>query len=235
MNVGDVRQIVFLSDSMTELRKIVRTVKRKDGLDVFAEELTVGTARPDTLYYLIRDGFFMATELDSGSNPVNPFREQRLARINPTNGENWKHTLGYTDTTYFYTKYIGEQQALCGTFPNVYGFILTNTYNGILDTIMTIFYAPNVGYIGTDIDKDFRHEVSTSYVKVGDQVFGSQWPARNPSPDASGGSQFKRRTLATYSLMGRQTPANQSLKLTENTACFSAARFEFTTRQNKTQ
>ena len=89
LNVGDVRQIISVMDSSTLLWTVTGKTLRRDGVSVFCMEWKTGTSSRNTLYYLIKDGFFLGTELDTTSRSdidlsVNPFNEQRLAKLYPS-------------------------------------------------------------------------------------------------------------------------------------------------------
>jgi hypothetical protein len=202
------RQLVYSVDSSTILMKVPYPSKRQDGTDIFAIEWTYGTQEPDTSFYLIKDGFFMATEVKAVSDSTNPFREQRLAKVNPTDGESWKHTLGNLDSTFFTAKYLKERHTYCGTFSDVFAFVLTNSNAGTTDTILTTFYAKNIGYVGTDVNKDLYPDIQASYIKVGNQQFGALWPPKSPAHNAATSTQSIKRLIGGYLLLGMQTAAN---------------------------
>ena len=185
---------------------VVGSLNRQDGAEVFAIEWTSGIQKSDTYYYMIKDGFYMATELDSDSHAPNPFWEQRLAKIHPVNGETWKHTLGSPDSIFITASYHTEMQTFCGKFSDVYGFTLIETRAGQTDTILTPFYAENIGYIGTCLNSDPQTFASTSYIKVANQEYGTLWPAKNllPTGLAKGTiiNRLRIQDLAAYSLLG---------------------------------
>jgi len=199
LNVGDVRQLVYQNDSSTVRWNIVGTTKRKDGTDVFIGQYIPGTEPPDTAYYFLRDGYFLSTLLDTsanwGYNPTNPYWEQKLARLYPTNGEQWHIIVGENDSTSFVAAHFQEKKVLCGNFLDVYGFTYTYYSNGMLDTMLTPFYAPNIGFIGTDINRDLQPDVSASYLKVGGREMGSLWPAKNPSPAGTNAERIRRNRI----------------------------------------
>jgi hypothetical protein len=209
LNVGDVRQLVYPADSATVLMKVIGKLSRKDGAEVFAMEWTTGIQKPDTQYYMIKDGFYTATELDSDSHAPNPFWEQRLAKLHPVNGETWKHTLGSSDSTFFTASYYQEVQTFCRKFTNVYGFILMETRAGNTDTIMTPFYAESIGFIGTGLNGDLQLFASASYIKVANQEYGSLWPAKNPRPmqlaKVNISNKLRNQTIVMYSLLGAKS------------------------------
>ncbi len=206
INIGDVRQIVNLADSSTILMNIVGTRKRSDSVDVFIMEWTYGTQPPDTLYYLIKDGFFTGTNITADSNSVNPFEEQRIGKVNPVNNETWQNFIGYSDSSFVIASYYKDRSTLCGTFPDVYGFTFTYRSSGIIDTILTAFYADNIGYIRTDYNKNAQGLTwEASYIKVANQVYGTLWPAKDlSSPGLSKRSVSNNIIVNAYSLLGNK-------------------------------
>ena len=181
LNVGDVRQVIRQYDSSTTLYRIIYNTKRQDGKTAFAVELTFGTQSPDTGYFIINNGFYMLTNLNSGSDPLNPFEEQILAEINPTDGDRFVNLIDYPDTLFLAAKYYPQRNTICGTFNNVFGFISTFQHAGVPDTEETYFYAKYIGYIGAySHTSSINYEVA--YIKVGNQEYGKLWPAKNLSP-----------------------------------------------------
>jgi hypothetical protein len=139
--------------------------------------------------------------------------------VNPVNGETWIHTLGAPDTTFFTAKFYKEQHTLCGTFNNVYGFTLTNMVYGNIDTILTPFYAENIGYIGTDWNNNRQPNVRASYIKVSNKEYGSLLPLKNGlslgSSKMNNSNRLRLQFAVMFTFLGAQTPANQALKLTK--------------------
>jgi len=205
INIGDVRQIVSLADSSTILMKVVGTRKRSDSTKVFEMEWTYGIQKPNTHYYLLKDGYFMSTNLTSDSDSVNPFKEQRLGKVTPVNSEMWKSIIGSSDSTFFIASYYKELNTLCGTFSNVYGFTLTQTVGGIIDTILTPYYAENIGYIGTDAQ---QMALRASYLKVANHEYGTLWPAKNVSSvglsKRNVNNNILVQVITAYSLLGNK-------------------------------
>jgi hypothetical protein len=178
LNVGDVRQIIYYADSSTTLFSIVGKTRRSDGTEVFVEETKYGTQQAlFTSYYLIKDGYFVATELDTTDRDdidknINPFAEQRLAKSYPEDGDTWKHTLGQIDSPFLISKSIGQLHTFCGTFDNVFGFSLSD--------LLTTFYAKGIGWIGTSTAfSDVMVDFSCSYIRVDGKVFGHLWPEKD--------------------------------------------------------
>jgi hypothetical protein len=125
----------------------------------------------------------IATDLDTLSNyqrdPKNPFREQRLARSYPQQGESWKTSPGTHDTDIFFADYRSAVKTECGIFARVCAFVLQPRFAG--DTLCMIpHYAPGVGYIGTDLNNDHLLDVSVAYSKVGGREYGKPWPVKWP-------------------------------------------------------
>lgn len=184
LNVADVRQIIYQADSSTILFSIVGKTKRSDGRDVFIGEWKYGTRNPYTDHYLVKDGYFMATELDTTPYPnidvtVNPFVEQRLAKSLPSDGETWKHTLGDSNGDFWKSRSIEQLSTFCGTFDNVFGFML---FEDQASSILTAFYAKQVGWIGTSTSLSKEPlDFSCSYIRVNGKVFGHLWPEKDPT------------------------------------------------------
>jgi hypothetical protein len=194
MNVGDVRQIIRQYDSSTTLYKMLYNTKRQDGVNAFAVELTVGTHSPDTGYYCIRNGFYMITNLRSGSNTSNPFEEVILAKINPTDGDRFVSATDYPDTFFLAAKYYQLKSTICGNFNDVFGFILTFQHAGVPDTADISFYAKHIGYIAT-YSKYIDVNYDVSYLKIGNQEYGALWPPKNLSPILSNTKQSARQLI----------------------------------------
>jgi hypothetical protein len=205
-NVGDIRQIVAAVDSTTVLINVLFTAQRQDSSEVFATSWTYGVERPDTFYYMIRNGFFISTNLKLGSDSTNPYFEQRLGKENPTEGESWKAYNNTSDSAVFTAKYFKEQSVICGVFQNVFGFILTCPHLGKIDTLLTPFYALNVGFIGTDYDRDMHLDVKASYIKVGGKEYGKLWPAKSFGP---GADILNRKKIIQYLLLGAKPSAGR--------------------------
>ena len=177
LNVGDVRQLVYYADSSTTLFSIIGKTKRSDGIDVFIGQWKYGTQDPIVSYYLVKDGYFMATELDTTDRDdidknINPFGEQRLAKSYPEDGDSWQHTLGQVDSPFLIAKSIGQLHTFCGNFDGVFGFYLSG--------LLTTFYAKGIGWIGTSsVFSSTVLNFSCSYVRVNGKIYGQLWPAKD--------------------------------------------------------
>ncbi|MEJ2536657.1 MAG: hypothetical protein P8048_06350 [Calditrichia bacterium] len=183
LNVGDVRQIIMLEDSSTLLMSIVGTVRRSDGRVVYAMEWKWGFFEPDTLYYLNRNGYFLGTELDTTdgyhiNSTVNPFGEQRLAKLYPEDGEIFTHTPGSSDNAFWICRKEQPLKTFCGIFSDVFSFNLYDTLN--FQPFMETFYGKGYGYLGTSAFSSPEPDFLASYISVGNKTVGSIWPTKNP-------------------------------------------------------
>ena len=184
LNVGDVRQLIFRGDSSTTLMSVVGKANRSDGTEVFIEEWKHGTQPATSVYYyLVKDGYFMATELDTTlrddiNKTINAFGEQRLAKSNPEDGETWIHTVGSYDGYFWTSESIGKLSTFCGTFDNVFGFTL---FDNPGSSILITYYAKGIGYIATETAFFPGLDFSCSYVRVNGREYGHLWPAKDPT------------------------------------------------------
>jgi hypothetical protein len=209
LNKGDIRQIVLHLDSSTVLMRVTSPLQRHDGVEIFGMEWSDGIQQPDTTYYMIKDGYFMSTELKPGSDTINPFWEQRLAKVHPVNGEIWQIIQGDQHPNYFKAVFLNELITLGATFKNVFAFMMTSDSLARVDTFMTVFYAENIGYIGTTLNRNFKPEISATYIKVDGKEYGKLWPPKGPSIRPTSSSLLNRRMLTKNFLMnGMQIPAN---------------------------
>jgi hypothetical protein len=177
LNVGDERQLLFTTDSSTVYYTVKAQLNRSDGLKIFEYNWYYGTDTiPGILYYALKDGYFIATLLDTLRDstyylPDNPFREQRLAKLYPKDGDAWLNIPGDSSATYFVAKNIGSQRTPAGLFYNCFSFTL--------DDIVSINYAKGIGHISSIVLPDSNGFLST-YLKVGGKVYGKKIPPKDP-------------------------------------------------------
>lgn len=201
LNVGDVRQLIFREDSSTTLFSIVGKTLRRDGTEVFIGEWQYGTQEAlFTSYYLVRDGYYMATELDTTSQnhidkTINPFGEQRLAKSYPVDGEVWQQTVGDSYSFFWTSRSIEQLSTFCGTFENVFGFTLFDDFGF---SILTTYYSKGIGWIGTSSVFSQGPDFSCSYVRVNGKVFGHLWPAKDPTLLPKSERENLAKVLAAY-------------------------------------
>lgn len=182
LDVGDVRQIISVQDSSTLLWTIFGKTYRKDGEMVYCMEWKSETVSRDTLYYIIKDGYFLGTELDTTSRTdidirVNPFNEQRLAKLYPSNGEVFVHTPGELDSMYWYSRKEDPIKTFCGVFDDVYSFSLFGNLESM--QMLKTYYARGFGYIGTAGFYSTDIVFSVSYIKLKHITIGNLWPEKD--------------------------------------------------------
>jgi len=164
LNVGDIREAVYFDGNdtiMVEKMNFVGKIKRTDGLELFKNANGI-----DTSYYYLSNEYFIASDknknIDTGYFKVNPYREQKLACLYPSEGISWQAILGDTSSLKFKAYYVGEKQTPCGVFKDVY----------VLKTsVLDIYYAPKVGWIGSKYAGATK-EILATYIKVGGVEYG---------------------------------------------------------------
>lgn len=178
LQTGDERQFVLTTDSSTLLYRITGTTKRSDSTLVFRSEWVYGTdTAVNVSYYFIRDGYFIATDLDTTEQghsavPGNPFREQKLAKLYPANGDRWKSINGDTSSIYFTASFTDSTQTFAGRFSNCVCYSAGD--------ILKIYYAKGVGHIASHFNQG-EGKYLASYIKTGGKVIGSKFPAKSPA------------------------------------------------------
>lgn len=177
LTIGDERQFFFTTDSSTILYIVKEKLQRSDGYGVYTYEWYSGKDTiPSIRYYAIKDGFFIATELDTVRDstnyvPGNPFREQRLAKLYPEDGETWQNIPGDSTALYFVAKNIGTQKTPAGIFHNSFSFTL--------DNFLSVNYSKGIGHIASILLADSTAFLST-YLKVNNKIYGTKIPAKDP-------------------------------------------------------
>lgn len=177
LKIGDERQIVFANDSSTIFYRVNDSANRSDGMIVFSYAWYYGTdTTPNISYYGIKDGFFIATELDTvkdSSNfiPSNPFREQRLAKLFPSNGDTWQSIVGDSLSGYFIASDIGAHQTFASTFNNCFSYKFCD--------FLSVIYSKGIGHIASIYLPDSSAYLS-SYIKVNNKIYGSKMPPKDP-------------------------------------------------------
>jgi hypothetical protein len=201
-DVGDVRQIIVVQDSSTILMSVIGKEFRSDGVSVFCMEWKYGTSSIERYYYLITDEYYLGTELDTTSRTdvdirINPFAEQRLAKLYPSDGEIFIHTPGSQFGDYWITTKDSSIETFCGVFNDVYRFTLIDNWSS--SPILSTYYAKGVGYIGTASAALTQPEFLASYVKVGNNTIGSLWPEKDYT---GGGGLTRKKDIPKFLLDG---------------------------------
>ena len=170
LNVGDVRQYYSESDSSYSKISIIGETHRTDGQKVFISEY-VSDSTNLRFYNFIRDGYMYSTQLDSNSHgwnlEDNPYVEQRLAKVFPSEGDKWVQIDGDTPLTYFAASFHGEKSTQAKVFSDVFTYILEKT--------VIEYYANGFGHIGiTRLDGSYPKFVN--YIKVNGKEYGEYVP-----------------------------------------------------------
>jgi len=179
LTIGDVTQLIFLSDSSTILLEIIGTTQRTDGLSVCICGFKYGKSSLDTSYYCIKDGYLVATELEPVQNDpllilTNPFREQRIAKSHPSDGDRWIHTPGEADTIWCIAIKVDAIDVPAGHFKNVFAFNIAG--------FLTVYYSQRIGWIGSDMSfiTSPGPDFSCSYKNVNGNQYGYLFPPKDP-------------------------------------------------------
>lgn len=193
-HVGDIRQCYspYSSyDTIYTVWKITGTTRRSDGTEVFIGEWYTGNLYPGNKrieYAFIRDGFYYGTLLDSSSTyPTNPFEEEKLAEINPHDGDTWLHTAGVPDfeKEYMTAKYIGDLKTPAGIFKDVYNF----QYD-----LMSIYYTKYFGYLGYSLENDSSSLFIVNYMKINGIEIGKYVEMAGPLNKEDNSDYVKNKT-----------------------------------------
>ena len=186
LNVGDKLQIVNLADSATQFFTVLGNVKRQDGAQVFAIEEKLGSIYADTVYRFVRDGFLIATQIDSltwFTQPSNPYAEARIAKVNLADGESWMEVPSSTDTVFITARYLSSLPTLCGAIPNVFALTSGSTPNTQQVGSDAEYYANLFGFVGYDAHYlGIQFQWRASYIKCGTMEMGSPWSAKTQLP-----------------------------------------------------
>lgn len=177
LTIGDERQLFFTTDSSTISYLVKEKLKRSDGYEVYAAEWYYGKDTiPIVSHYAIKEGYFIATELDTVNDsthflPENPYREQRLAKLYPKDGDAWLNIPGDSNAVFFVAKSIGTQQTPAGIF--------NNSYSYTLDNFLSVNYSKGIGHISSIILQDSTG-LLTNYIKVRGKTYGKKIPPKDP-------------------------------------------------------
>jgi hypothetical protein len=183
--IGDIRQYYDDSEGIYLQYEVIDTTKRIDGQKVFKMEQTLflpdGFYFRATLYYFIKENFFIATDLDTVSKypPLpstsinkNKFNEQKLAEIFPQNGDYFLRNDVTVDSqkVFFKVSMIDSIATYCGKFTNVAQY-------EVIDSDPTrnlwIYYAPVYGHVGSIIENNNgKGKIFAKYLKVNRKELG---------------------------------------------------------------
>jgi len=175
LSVGDIREYYDSTMGDYQIWEIIGKTKRSDSTEVFIGKWlsSMDTTYQGTVsYYAIRGNYFVSTELEKTNNSENPYFEQRLAEINPKDGDRWIDILGVPDSeiTYFTAKYVGKYKTPASEFKDVYGYTLADYF--------TVYYANDFGHIATG---DSTFGISINYAKINGREIGKFMPLTKPN------------------------------------------------------
>lgn len=183
--IGDIRQYYDDSEGIYLQYEVIDTTKRIDGQKIFKMEQTLflpdGFYFRATLYYFIKENFFIATDLDTVSQypPLpstsinkNKFNEQKLAEIFPQNGDYFLRNDVTVDSqkVFFKVSIIDSITTYCCKFTNVAQYEM-------IDSDPTrnqwIYYVPKYGHIGSIIENKYgKVKIFVTYIKAGGKEIG---------------------------------------------------------------
>lgn len=182
LHVGDIRQFYLAkaTDTSYALWKITGKAFRSDGQEVFISEWYINSLDSNSMYTyeFIRDGFYYGTSMDSTSDyPGNSYLEERLAPIDPFDGETFIQTIGVNNIdssqNYNTVKYLGEYDTPAGKFKNVYNIIGNR---GVFNSLQVkTYYAKNWGYLGIAYINSFNNldlMAVVNYMKIDGKEIG---------------------------------------------------------------
>ncbi len=170
--VGNITQLVHASNGKTVRMEIVGETQRTDGRRVFVEEWTDGTGAKDSSYYFMSGGFLVSTAVDSLAEAVegNPFGEHRVAMMRPGSGKAWEQSHTDPEQVRVGARQVDSLVLPAGTFHDVYAYDLfsqRSTYE------MTVFYAPEVGFVGSALSDSTSMDWKLVYAKVREREWGN--------------------------------------------------------------
>lgn len=188
LSVGDIREYYDSTMGNYQTWEIIGKTKRSDSTEVFIgkDSNSLDTTQSVISYYAIKGNYFISTKLEITNNSENPYFEQRLAEINPKDGDRWVDILGVPDseTIYFTAKYVGNYKTPASDFKDVYGFTLSNFF--------TVYYANNFGVIGSG---NSNSGISLIYAKVNSREIGKFIPLTKPNLSAKRSSNKQLRKV----------------------------------------
>ena len=125
--------------------------------------------------YAIKEGFFISTQIDTVRDSINflvenPFREQRLAKLFPAEGDTWIKIIGENPPSYLIANYFLHKNTPAADFQNVFGFS---------DNSITVFYAKGIGHIASTLVQD-SVQILATFIKVNGKIYGEKIPPRDP-------------------------------------------------------
>jgi hypothetical protein len=179
LNVGDIRQYYVAPDNFYIQWEVISKTLRADSIETFT--INESYILPNgifnaTTYYFIKDGYFIKTNIDTTLTSTNTFNEERLAKIYPSNGENFLINIGASDTNKLFmnVKMIDSLETNVITFKEIaeYEQIKNNNPTGFKS-----YYAKRYGHIGSIIHtRTDEVKILLNYLKTNQYELGSYVP-----------------------------------------------------------
>jgi hypothetical protein len=179
INVGDIRQYYVAPDNFYIQWEVIDKTFRTDSIETFSvieSYIFSNGIFKATTHYFIRDGYLIKTNIDSSLTSANTFNEERLARIYPSDGENFLINIGASDTNKLFmnVKIIDSLETNIITFNKIaeYEQIKNNNPTGFKS-----FYAQKYGHIGSIINNgNYEGKILLNYLKTNQYELGSYVP-----------------------------------------------------------
>lgn len=178
LHIGDIRQYTDNNGLFVQSR-IVDTTRRIDGQKVFVfEESQVSSDEifKGTLYFYLDETFFIQTELDTVRSPqvnyLNPFSEQRVAKLYPIDKNYFLRNKGAASSQeiFFLTSIIDSIKTIYKTFKNVAEYNIISLYESLRGAS---YYAQGYGHIGSlFINNNDTLKIFSTYIKVSGKELG---------------------------------------------------------------
>jgi hypothetical protein len=186
IKIGDTSQVIETRDSSTLLIAVVSKTHRHDGKEVFVIIYKYGKSLYDTSYIFYENGYLISTLLDTVKNSnylyadtlkknKNYFYEKIIYSVNSIPGDSFQQCMGDNDHFYWTVDTLSSKKSICNNFNNILEFTLHLDSNNIWGKT---YYANNIGYIGTTFGFNEK-EMSCSYIKRGNQIYGSLWAEKD--------------------------------------------------------
>ena len=219
LTIGNEYQLISLKDNNIIINStITDTVFRTDRQKLFQQVCHYFDGSSDTLYLYHKDGYLIGTHLDtlfrsSDSTvfiPQNPFHECKLAKINPCEGDIWKHTFGGEE--YFYASKIDSFQSYYNVMKDVFQYDLFHQSDGL--TFMSVLYANRLGHVGTKAYNSFLPDMrsdtfAASYIKINGKEYGKKILFKSKNFNNSLLQKYSQKEIQSYLyqvITGRKKP-----------------------------
>ena len=183
LHVGDIREYYDSLDNSYFKWEILNTTNRTDGLEVFTIEESFETIYgifTNISYYFIRNGNLFRSNLDTANNPalknINPFYEQKLAKLYPMEGDHFLITEGVPDSNrlYMHVHFLDSISTPIRTFFDIAEYTQIDSNS---TSEQKVFYTKEYGHLGTKIKNNSREGyILLNYLKLDGKEIGTFVP-----------------------------------------------------------